>query len=153
MTDRFEEAVASVIESESGSTSRLQRYLKIGYHEASGYMERMEAQGIVSPPNLVGRREVLGDNRIDHRVTLNECPPGLFWYGETLAMKTEYVTTLENPRRYQCDAYVVASGEYFAGGVGGDVAKRGALMVLPIDEPESVLRHAGDTFNLEHANV
>lgn len=76
----------------------------------------------------------------DQRVPLAECPPGLFWYGDTLAMKTEYTTTLENPRRYQCDAYIVASGEYFAGGVGGDVAKRAALMVLPIEEPESLLR-------------
>lgn len=33
----------------------------------------------------------------DQRVPLAECPPGLFWYGDTLAMKTEYATTLENP--------------------------------------------------------
>jgi hypothetical protein len=149
--DRFEEAVASVIESKNGSTSRVQRHLRIGYHEASKYMERMEAVGVVSPANLVGRREVLGDNRVDRRVTLNECPPGLFWYGSTLGMKTEYATILENPRRCQCDAYIVASGEYFAGGVGGDVAKRGALMVLPIAEPESLLRRAADTLNLENA--
>lgn len=65
-------------------------------------------------------------------VTLNDCPPGLFWFGDTLGFKSEYATTLENPRRYQCDAYVVASGEYFHGGA-RNTEERGRLMVVPID--------------------
>lgn len=63
--------------------------------------------------------------------SLNECPPGLFMFNDTLGFKSEYTTTLENPRRYQCDAYVVESGEYFHGGA-RDTQERGALMVRPI---------------------
>lgn len=65
-------------------------------------------------------------------VTLNNCPPGLFWFGETLGFKSEYTSTLENPRRYQCDAYVVESGEYFHGGA-RSTEERGRLMVRPIE--------------------
>ncbi len=63
--------------------------------------------------------------------TLADCPPGLFWCGDTLGFKSEYTTTLENPRRYQCDAYVVASGEYFHGGA-RNTAERAALIVRPV---------------------
>ena len=63
--------------------------------------------------------------------TLDDCPPGLFWFGDTLGFKSEYTTTLENPRRYQCDAYVVASGEYFRGGA-RDTAERATLIVQPV---------------------
>jgi hypothetical protein len=64
-------------------------------------------------------------------ITLNECPPGLFWFDGTLGFKSEYYTTLENPRRYQCDAYVVESGEYFHGGA-KNTMERGKLLVLPV---------------------
>lgn len=65
-------------------------------------------------------------------VTLNDCPPGLFLFGgRHLGFKTEYVTTLEDPRRYQVDAYVVESGEYFHGGAKG-CEERGKLLVQPI---------------------
>ena len=65
-------------------------------------------------------------------VTLNECPPGLFMFDGTLCFKSEYTTTLENPRRYQVDAYCVESGEYFHGGAKSST-ERGNLMVEPID--------------------
>ena len=29
------------------------------------------------------------------RVRFKNCPVGLFWYGDTLAVMTEYVTTIE----------------------------------------------------------
>ena len=65
---------------------------------------------------------------------LKECPPGLFWFGGTLGMKTEYSTeSTSHPGCFQCDAYVVASGEYFWGGT-SDPRERGKLMVTPIDD-------------------
>jgi hypothetical protein len=62
--------------------------------------------------------------------TLADCPPGLFTFNGTLCFKSEYTTTLENPHRYQCDAYVVESGEYFHGGA-KSTAERAALIVTP----------------------
>jgi hypothetical protein len=63
-------------------------------------------------------------------VSLADCPPGLFrWNGE-LCFKSEYRTTRENGTSV-CDAYVVASGEYFWGGTSTD-AQREALKVQPI---------------------
>jgi S-DNA-T family DNA segregation ATPase FtsK/SpoIIIE len=41
------------------STSFIQRYLQIGYNRAARIIEEMERQGVVSPANRVGKREVL----------------------------------------------------------------------------------------------
>ena len=41
------------------STSFLQRKLQIGYNRAARIMELMEKEGIVSPANHVGKREIL----------------------------------------------------------------------------------------------
>ena len=41
------------------STSYLQRKLRIGYNSAARLIERMEADGHVSHPDHVGRRQVL----------------------------------------------------------------------------------------------
>lgn len=65
-------------------------------------------------------------------MTLNDCPPGLFLFnGKHLGFKSEYTTTLENPRRYQVDAYVVESGEYFWGGAKTS-EERGKMIVQPL---------------------
>ncbi len=55
----FDEAVAFVVESRRGSTSSVQRKLKIGYNRAARMIEQMEYQGIVSSAGGNGQREVL----------------------------------------------------------------------------------------------
>jgi S-DNA-T family DNA segregation ATPase FtsK/SpoIIIE len=57
--DLFDRAVAIVHRDGKASTSYLQRRLGIGYNRAADLMERMEAEGLVSPADSVGRRRVL----------------------------------------------------------------------------------------------
>jgi S-DNA-T family DNA segregation ATPase FtsK/SpoIIIE len=57
--DLYEQAVAIVCRDGKASTSYVQRMLKIGYNRAATIIERMEKEGIVSPANHVGKREVL----------------------------------------------------------------------------------------------
>lgn len=59
--DDYRRAVQVVAESQRASTSYIQRQLRIGYNAAARHIERMEKEGIVSPPDHVGRREVLVD--------------------------------------------------------------------------------------------
>ena len=55
----YDKAVAIVTESRRASISGVQRRLKIGYNRAARLIEMMEAQGIVTPPQHNGNREVL----------------------------------------------------------------------------------------------
>jgi S-DNA-T family DNA segregation ATPase FtsK/SpoIIIE len=55
----YRQAVAVVCRERKASTSFVQRHLQIGYNRAARIIERMEAEGIVSAANHVGRREVL----------------------------------------------------------------------------------------------
>ncbi len=55
----YGQAVAVVCRERKASTSFVQRHLQIGYNRAARIIERMEAEGIVSPANHVGKREVL----------------------------------------------------------------------------------------------
>lgn len=64
-------------------------------------------------------------------VTLNACPPGPFEFNGSIGFRSEYATTLEEPRRYQVDAYCFESGEYFWGGASGTEA-RAQLVVQPL---------------------
>ena len=57
----FRKACQLVFENHKASTSWLQRQLRIGYNSAARLIEQMEEQGLVGPPNHVGRREVLRD--------------------------------------------------------------------------------------------
>ncbi|MBO9576749.1 MAG: DNA translocase FtsK 4TM domain-containing protein [Sphingobium sp.] len=57
----FRKACQHVFESQKASTSWLQRQMRIGYNSAARLIERMEDEGLVGPPNHVGRREVLRD--------------------------------------------------------------------------------------------
>ncbi len=55
----YREAVAIVAGEGKASTSFVQRRLQIGYNRAARLIERMEAEGLVSKPDRVGRREIL----------------------------------------------------------------------------------------------
>ncbi|MBI3114196.1 MAG: DNA translocase FtsK, partial [Rhodospirillales bacterium] len=54
-----DEAVALISREGKASTSFIQRHLQIGYNRAARIIEQMETEGLVSPANRVGRREVL----------------------------------------------------------------------------------------------
>ena len=55
----YDTAVAIVIKDRKCSTSYIQRKLAIGYNKAARLVEQMEDQGLVSPANHVGKREIL----------------------------------------------------------------------------------------------
>ncbi|RXR30266.1 FtsK/SpoIIIE family DNA translocase [Sphingobium fluviale] len=57
----YRKACQLVFENQKASTSWLQRQLRVGYNSAARLIERMEDEGLVGPPNHVGRREVLRD--------------------------------------------------------------------------------------------
>lgn len=55
----FDEAVKIVAETRRASISNVQRRLKIGYNRAARILEEMEAQGMVTPMESNGSREIL----------------------------------------------------------------------------------------------
>src|SRR5271170_3215488 len=55
----YHQAVALICRERKASTSFVQRHLQIGYNRAARIIERMEAEGIISAANHVGKREVL----------------------------------------------------------------------------------------------
>lgn len=55
----YDTAVAIVLKDRKCSTSYIQRKLAIGYNKAARLVEQMEEQGVVSPANHVGKREIL----------------------------------------------------------------------------------------------
>ncbi|WP_158746135.1 DNA translocase FtsK [Acidisphaera sp. L21] len=55
----FDQAVAVVAREGKASTSFIQRHLSIGYNRAAKLIEQMEKEGIISPANHVGKREIL----------------------------------------------------------------------------------------------
>ncbi len=57
--DLYDEAVLLMLLERRASTSLIQRRLGIGYNVAARLMERMEAAGVVSQPNIAGKRDVL----------------------------------------------------------------------------------------------
>ncbi|MCJ7421192.1 DNA translocase FtsK 4TM domain-containing protein [Sphingomicrobium astaxanthinifaciens] len=60
-TQQFRQAIQIVATSQKASTSYLQRQLRVGYNTAARLIERMEDEGLVGPPDHVGRRDVLID--------------------------------------------------------------------------------------------
>ncbi len=55
----YDQAVAIVLKDRKVSTSYIQRKLAIGYNKAARLVEQMEEQGLISPANHVGKREIL----------------------------------------------------------------------------------------------
>jgi S-DNA-T family DNA segregation ATPase FtsK/SpoIIIE len=55
----FDQAVAVVAREGKCSTSFIQRHLAIGYNKAAKLVEQMEKEGIITPANHVGKREIL----------------------------------------------------------------------------------------------
>ena len=55
----YDQAVAIVAKEQKASTSFIQRHLRIGYNRAATIIEKMEADGIISKANHVGKRDVL----------------------------------------------------------------------------------------------
>jgi S-DNA-T family DNA segregation ATPase FtsK/SpoIIIE len=63
--DYYDRAVAIVLRDRKVSTSYIQRRLSVGYNKAASLVERMEQEGVVSPPNHAGKREVLVGSGVD----------------------------------------------------------------------------------------
>ncbi|MEQ8246919.1 MAG: DNA translocase FtsK 4TM domain-containing protein [Alphaproteobacteria bacterium] len=57
--EMYDRAVELICREGKASTSFVQRHLQIGYNRAARIVERMEAEGVVSQANHVGKREVL----------------------------------------------------------------------------------------------
>src|SRR5271166_3812241 len=63
--DYYDRAVNIVLRDRKVSTSYIQRRLSVGYNKAASLVERMEKEGVVSPPNHAGKREILVGNGVD----------------------------------------------------------------------------------------
>jgi S-DNA-T family DNA segregation ATPase FtsK/SpoIIIE len=61
----YDKAVHIVLTDKKASTSYVQRRLAIGYNKAASLIERMEKEGVISPPNHSGKREILVGNNAD----------------------------------------------------------------------------------------
>ena len=57
--DLYDQAVAVVLRDKKVSTSYVQRRLQIGYNKAASLIERMEREGLISPANATGKREIM----------------------------------------------------------------------------------------------
>ncbi len=58
-SELYERAVAIVVRDRKVSTSYIQRRLSIGYNRAADLIDRMEEEGLISPPNRTGKRQIL----------------------------------------------------------------------------------------------
>lgn len=57
--DLYQKAVQIMMQEGKISTSFLQRHLKLGYNRAATIVEQMEKNGLISPANHAGKREIL----------------------------------------------------------------------------------------------
>ena len=72
LDDNFEEAARLIVTSQHGSTSMIQRRLKLGYNRAGRIMDQLEALGIVGPSEGSKAREVLIYDELELRKYLDE---------------------------------------------------------------------------------
>lgn len=57
--DLYDQAVAIVLRDKKPSISYVQRQLRVGYNKAADLVDRMEREGVLSKPNVAGKREIL----------------------------------------------------------------------------------------------
>ncbi|MBR5130815.1 MAG: hypothetical protein IKV03_06305 [Alphaproteobacteria bacterium] len=57
--DLYDKAVAVVLRDKKPSISYVQRQLRVGYNKAADLIERMEREGVLSKPNIAGKRDIL----------------------------------------------------------------------------------------------
>ncbi len=57
--DLYNKAVMIVKRDKKPSISYVQRQLRIGYNRAATIIEKMEQNGVISPPNISGKREII----------------------------------------------------------------------------------------------
>ena len=55
----YPRAVKIVVKDKKASVTHLQRTLRIGYYCAADIIDRMEKEGVISKPNLAGKRKIL----------------------------------------------------------------------------------------------
>ncbi len=67
----FEDAARLIVSSQSGSTSLLQRRMKLGYNRAGRLMDQLEAAGVVGPSQGSKVRDVLIRSEVDLQELLN----------------------------------------------------------------------------------
>lgn len=72
LDDLFEDAAKLVVGNQHGSTSMIQRRLKLGYNRAGRIMDQMEAMGIVGPSEGSKAREVLIYDEMELMKYLND---------------------------------------------------------------------------------
>ena len=65
LDEMFEEAARLIVSQQHGSTSMIQRRLKLGYNRAGRIMDQLEAMGIVGPSEGSKAREVLVYDEIE----------------------------------------------------------------------------------------
>ena len=68
----FEEAARIIVQTQQGSTSLLQRKLKLGYNRAGRIIDQLEASGIVGPFKGSKAREVLIQDEVSLEQFLND---------------------------------------------------------------------------------
>ena len=71
----FEDAARLIVSTQSGSTSLLQRRMKLGYNRAGRLMDQLEAAGIVGPNQGSKTRDVLVKTDADLQQYLNAMAP------------------------------------------------------------------------------
>ncbi len=76
LDEMFEEAARLVVNTQHGSTSMIQRRLKLGYNRAGRIMDQLETMGIVSPGEGSKPREVLVFNEIELDKILSRAKAG-----------------------------------------------------------------------------